>query len=304
MNLLLSTYSGEIAALTAACLWAGATMIFSLLGRQIRSTELNLLKGVVAIILMAAAILLTGESLTSIQPLAFWLLIISGMIGLGLGDTAYFESLQKIGARRALLLTISAPPMTAVMAALFLNEQLALTAWLGIAVTILGVAWVITEQTPLNGVKIEPAALRAGVLFATLAALCQSASAVLSRAALTMTDVTPLQSGMWRLLAGIVVLSIWVALRKEKPFGWIKSGGTAKLWGMIFLATVFGTFLGIWLQQVAIQKSSVGIAQTLLATSPIFILPLAALSGEKLTARSVLGALVAMVGIAMLFGVV
>ena len=304
MNLNLTNYSGEIAALTAACLWAGATMIFSLLGRQIRSTELNLLKGVVAIILMAAAILLTGESLTSIQPLAFWLLIISGVIGLGLGDTAYFESLQKIGARRALLLTISAPPMTAVMAALFLNEQLALTAWLGIAVTILGVAWVITEQTPLNGVRIEPAVMRAGVLFASFSALCQSIGAVLSRAALTMTDVTTLQSGMWRLLAGIVVLSVWVVLSKEKSFTWLKGGNTAKMWGMIFLATVFGTFLGIWLQQIAIQKASVGIAQTLLATSPIFILPLAALSGEKLTLRSVLGALVAMVGISMLFGVV
>lgn len=304
MNLNLTNYSGEIAALIAACLWACSSMIFSLLGRKIRSSELNLLKGVVAIVLMAAAIPITGESLTRIQPLAFWLLIISGVVGLGLGDTSYFESLRMIGPRRALLLTISAPPMTAILAALFLGEHLALTAWLGIGVTILGVAWVITEQTPLNGVKIEPAALRAGVLFASFSALCQSIGAVLSRAALTMTDVTTLQSGMWRLLAGIVVLSVWVVLSKEKSFTWLKGGNTAKMWGMIFLATVFGTFLGIWLQQIAIQKASVGIAQTLLATSPIFILPLAALSGEKLTLRSVLGALVAMVGISMLFGVV
>lgn len=304
MNLNLTNYGGEIAALIAACLWACSSMIFSLLGRKIRSSELNLLKGVVAIVLMSAAIPITGESLTRIQPLAFWLLIISGVVGLGLGDTSYFESLRMIGPRRALLLTISAPPMTAILAALFLGEHLALTAWLGIGVTILGVAWVITEQTPLNGVKIEPAALRAGVLFASFSALCQSIGAVLSRAALTMTDVTALQSGMWRLLAGIVVLSVWVVLSKEKSFTWLKSGNTAKMWGMIFLATVFGTFLGIWLQQIAIQKASVGIAQTLLATSPIFILPLAALSGEKLTLRSVLGALVAMVGISMLFGVV
>ena len=304
MNLDLTNYGGEIAALIAACLWACSSMIFSLLGRKIRSSELNLLKGVVAIVLMAAAIPITGESLTRIQPLAFWLLIISGVVGLGLGDTSYFESLRMIGPRRALLLTISAPPMTAILAALFLGEHLALTAWLGIGGTILGVAWVITEQTPLNGVKIEPAELRAGVLFASFSALCQSIGAVLSRAALTMTDVTALQSGMWRLLAGIVVLSIWVVLSKEKSFTWLKGGNTAKMWGMIFLATVFGTFLGIWLQQIAIQKASVGIAQTLLATSPIFILPLAALSGEKLTLRSVLGALVAMVGISMLFGVV
>ncbi len=69
-----------------------------------------------------------------------------------------------------------------------------------------------------------------------------------------------------------------------------------------FPSSDFGsTYLGIWLQQTALKFVSAGIAQTLSAVSPLFILPIAAAMGDKISIRTILGVLVALVGIGVLF---
>jgi drug/metabolite transporter (DMT)-like permease len=71
---------------------------------------------------------------------------------------------------------------------------------------------------------------------------------------------------------------------------------------LIITFTSFGsTYLGIWLQQTSLKFATTGIAQTLLATSPLFVIPMAVILGEKITPRAVLGALVALGGIGFLF---
>ena len=66
-------------------------------------------------------------------------------------------------------------------------------------------------------------------------------------------------------------------------------------------AIFLGTFLGLWLQQVSLKWASTGVSQTLLATSPLFVLPLAAWTKEQVSARAVVGAIVALGGVALLF---
>lgn len=74
-----------------------------------------------------------------------------------------------------------------------------------------------------------------------------------------------------------------------------------KLLGSIVLVGLIGTYSAIWLQQVALQYAPVGIAQTLLSTSPIFILPIAWFRKEPVTWKSVLGAFISLLGVVMLF---
>jgi drug/metabolite transporter (DMT)-like permease len=64
---------------------------------------------------------------------------------------------------------------------------------------------------------------------------------------------------------------------------------------------LFGTYVAIWMQQLAFKYTNVGIAQTLLATSPLFILPVSALQKEKLSLRSIFGVLVSIAGVALIF---
>ncbi|PMB11844.1 EamA family transporter, partial [Fischerella thermalis CCMEE 5282] len=142
------SFQGEIAALSAACLWAIASVVYSRLGERIPPLQLNLMKGIVAIALLLLTIVLSSELFPSIAPIPLSLILLSGVVGIGFGDTVFFASINNLGARRALLMGTLAPPMTAIGAMIFLQEQLNLSAWCGILLTILGVAWVVTERTP------------------------------------------------------------------------------------------------------------------------------------------------------------
>ena len=71
--------------------------------------------------------------------------------------------------------------------------------------------------------------------------------------------------------------------------------------GTITLAAFGSTYLGIWLQQTSLKFAPTGIAQTLLATSPLFVIPIAAVRGERITIRGIVGVSIAIIGIGLLF---
>ncbi|MGD1898681.1 MAG: DMT family transporter [Phormidesmis sp.] len=305
-------FLGEGAALLAAFLWAAATLMFGRLGQRLSPLVLNIVKGAFAIAMMVITLLLQTHLSTDAVGLpdlptdAIVYLAISGALGIGLGDTAYFSAINTLGARRALLLETLAPPMAAVLAWAFLREQLSLSAVAGIALTLIGIAWVISERVP--GTTAQKTG--AGIKIALLATFCQASGAVLSRAALAETAVSPLWSGLTRLSAGLLLMSVLAFFRIEpaqdtklKRLRWksaIDSLRSPRLLGAVAIAAFFGTYLGIWLQQVALKHTAAGIAQALLATSPLFVLPMAAVLGERISWRAVGGAALALMGVWLL----
>lgn len=293
-------YGGELAALTAALLWAAASVIYRRLGERIPPLGLNLLKGVLALAMLALALLATGDSLAGVEPQVLILLLFSGAVGIGLGDTAYFASLNALGARQALLLGILAPPMAGLLASIFLDERLSAGAWAGIALTVAGVAWVITERTTEEA--RGPIRLGRGVGFGLLAALAQAAGMVLARGAFLQATVSPLWAAALRLVSGILALLLWICLTRQPVGRWLRAIAGARTWSRLGVAVFFGTFLAVWLQQVALRLTSAGVTQALFSTSPLFVLPIAALLGERITARAVAGVILALVGVGLLFG--
>ena len=116
-------FQGEIAALSAAGLWAFATLMFGRLGKQLSPLVLNLIKGSMAIGFIVLTLAMRQQLLASLPLGSVILLLISGVVGIGLGDTAYFATVNALGARQALLLEMLAPPMAALMSWVFLQEQ-------------------------------------------------------------------------------------------------------------------------------------------------------------------------------------
>jgi len=98
-----------------------------------------------------------------------------------------------------------------------------------------------------------------------------------------------------------VVLAVWSLLRRKPLLSRTVFQAQPHLWATLAAATFIGTDLAMWLQQVSISLAPAGIVQTLLSASPLFILPIAALQGQKITPRAVLGALLALGGVALLF---
>lgn len=290
-------FSGELAALTAACLWAVSSVIYGRIGQRIPPLELNILKGAIASALLVSTLVLQNSTLTNVTPTALGLLLLSGVLGISVGDTAFFFALNDLGARRALLMETLSPPLAAILALIFLQEQLQWSAWCGILLTITGVAWVVTERVPSLGER--PTRILRGVGFGTLAAIALASGAVISRAVFTNYDISPSWAALLRLCGGVLVLLPWGWWRQNQRRFEFKSLD-AKTAIAICVAAFAGTYLGIWLQQVAVKFAVVGVALTLSNTSPLFVIPIAICLGERISFRAILGVFVALGGIAVL----
>ena len=294
----LTDFRGEVAALSAAIIWAMASVVYTGLGQQFAPVVLNLLKGLIAIGFILLTLTMSGQLFPTISHTAIVLLALSGVIGIGIGDTAYFRSLNAIGARRSLVMESLAPPLAAILALLFLNDQLLPLAWLGIGLTIAGVTWVVLERTQTDG-QPHPHATR-GIAYGILAASCQAGGAVLSRAALVGTDINPLWSTFIRLGAGVLVLLLMVVVQ-QRPVAELKPLRSRRILFTLMGTAFASTYIAIWLQQISLKYAPAGIAQSLSATSPVFVLPIAMAMGEQVSLRAMLGVIVAMAGIWLLF---
>ncbi|TAE53500.1 MAG: DMT family transporter [Nostocales cyanobacterium] len=301
LNIPLNSAGGEIAALAAACLWAIASVVYGVLGKRVPPLQLNLIKGVIAIAFLLITILISRDFLPSVAPLPLSFILLSGAVGIGVGDTIFFAALNRLGPRRALLIETLAPPMSAIAATIFLNEVLKPIAWCGILLTIFGVAWVVTERVSSSSDNTNTQ-LWKGISLGILAATANSSGAILSRAAFTQVNISPLWAALFRLTAGFLITLIWAFLPNQKNHSFVNILQLSKR--IIFycvLAAFLGTYLAIWLQQTAIKLTDVGIASTLMQTSPIFIIPIAISMGEKISFRSFLGVIIAIIGIGLLF---
>lgn len=234
----------------------------------------------------------------------------SGFIGLVFGDGCGFKALVMIGPRLTTLLWATAPIMATIIAWFLLDEKLSGVDLLGIGLAVAGIAWVISERQYKTSPKQAIAAdhpdsgtLFKGVLLGLGAAFGQAAGLVMSKhAMLDMgTTIDAMPASFIRI--GTAMLFIWVisASRgllpsvvrsfKEKPAMLFSVGGA-----------LMGPFLGVWLSLVAVQYIEAGIAATLNSLTPIFIIPLViGIYKEKVSPRAVIGAVVAFIGVALLF---
>jgi drug/metabolite transporter (DMT)-like permease len=316
--MIISEFRGELAALSAAFLWSISSVIYSILGEKIPPLQLNIAKGIIAIAFILITLIVGNSGIPAFNPNSVILLLLSGAIGIGLGDTTYFSALNYLGARLTLLIETLAPPMTTLLALFFLEEKLSIVAWCGILLTILGVAWVITERN--SNTAIETNNYKQGILWAILTTIAQSVGAVLSRTAFGVSNISPLWSTLLRLLGGVAIALVILlcSSRNRQSSPSFRMMWTKEAIAVISITAFGSTYLGILLQQISLKYTPAGIAQTLLATSPLFVLPIVAVrnnwvtprlrdytqhTGEidRITLRAILGVFVSILGVAVLF---
>ena len=290
-------YIGEIAALSAALLWAISSVVYTRLGLKISPLKLNFYKGIIAIAFICITLAIQGTALLSISKRTIALLSLSGVIGIGLGDTAYFSALNSLGARRTLLLETASPPIGALLALIFIGERLNSFSWCGILLTVTGIAWVISERNLTNNIRVS----RQGIGWGLMAALAQAVGSVISRFALVRSSISPLESTLIRLLGGTVVVVGLLFLSAIKNKTEAKIALSIRSLGIITVVALASTYFGIWLQQTSLKFAPTGIAQTFLATSPLFVLPIVAIQKEKITRRAIFGVAISLAGIALMF---
>ena len=286
---------GVAAALAAALCWTLASGLWRRLPTSLGPAELNLLKNLIALALQLPLLLGSAPAL----PLgATGLLLLSGVLGIALGDSFYFAALRRLGTRRTLTFDAGGPAVTAAAGCLLLAEWPGPRQWLGIALISLAVV-LVARQRPMAGAEGGLAAQqRLGVGLALAALLCGGAGALLARAALRTSGLDPWHAATLRLLAATLVLlpllgRLLTHLRRPRP------RPPGRRWLLVLAATLLGTSAGIGLQQLALARLPGGLAVALLATAPVLAVPLAPLEGDRPGALGVLAALLAVLGVVL-----
>ena len=279
--------------LLSACSWALGAILWRKLGERLSSYSMNLAKTAIGTLFLGIVLLLIGFEPIGARSIAY--LTLSGILGIAVGDTFFFLALMRLGPRRASLMGALNPVAVSVAAAAFLGERPTPGVWAGIVVATFGVGWVLWERASAGG-GAENASL--GIRYGLLSVLCTAAGVLLAKVGVVSV---PAVHGAWiRLLAGSAGLALWGASRSElarwvDPF---RSGALLAKVAVVVAVVVFG---GFWLSLVALKHIDAAIAGTLNATGPLFILPMSiVLMKEKLSLRAVLGAGIAVGGVALI----
>lgn len=250
----------------------------------------------------------------------FMMLALSGLIGLALGDAALFHSYLIIGPRLGMLMMSLWPAVAAVLGYFVLGERLSVWSILGMALTTGSVTWVALErqkckdedtkpdqESENHSASMAPRTRLFGFLCALIGVLGQALGIVVAKVAMlgsverNLAPIDPLPATLTRMSVATVAIWAVILLRGKGPAicRGLLFGGRLKM--MIFGSFV-GPFIGVWLSLVAGLKTELGVAGTLMATSPIWVIPLSILfEKEQVSIRAWLGAVVAFVGVSLLF---
>jgi drug/metabolite transporter (DMT)-like permease len=292
-------FLGEIAALSAAGLWSSSSFLFTEASIRLGSFQLNTDRMIMAALLLLITIYLFGIN-TDLSSTQILLLSVSGFVGLVIGDTFLFAAFKEIGPRISMLIMSFNPAIAGFMAYFILDEVIGGWGIFGIALTLTGIVLVIKEK-PRQQIK-NFKVTKAGVFFGFMAAAGQGSGLIFAKMAQNIGDIHSLTATIVRIIAAIIMMiPLSIFLRRYKnPLGLYTRD--KKALGMVFLGSILGPYLGITFSYLAIINTKVGIASTLMATVPIIMLPLSRMIyKEKLTPAAVGGALIAVVGVSMLF---
>ena len=297
---------GESAAVLTSCLWTGSSLLFTSAGRRIGSFSVNAYRTTMAILLLVCAhVVLLGALLPIASgPQWFWLGL-SGVVGLGIGDFGLFAAYVTIGPRRSVLLQASSPIFACIGAYVMLGQIISLLSMIGIAVTLIGIVVVLLERgIPREEKLVTKMRRRWGLLFGVISAMGQGFGLVLSRIGMyagVTTAINPLSAALMRMLWAGPFVWICVILAGKLPDA-KKAVGNRQGIQYTAAGAVVGPFLGMTLSMVAVANAQVGVAQTLMSLMPVFIIPVIwVIYREKTNVRGILGAIVAVVGVAILF---
>ena len=292
-------YIGEISALATAFCWSITSYAFTNASRRIGAIQVNIDRMVFASILLFVVISIFGISLMlTFNQISN--LVISGILGLVLGDSFLFKSFQMIGARLGIIMMASVPVLSSILAYFFLNEIISYLGMFGMLLTITGILIVVLEKKSeeQNNIPFN----KLGIFYGFLGALGQATGLIFAKLAFQGGELNGFSASFIRLFsASLIILPLAAAFRRYKnPISiYSKDSYSAKV---ILIGTIFGPVLGITGSLIAIEYAKVGIASTLMSTMPIIMLPISRFYfKEKLDWKAIIGAFVAVVGAAIIF---
>jgi drug/metabolite transporter (DMT)-like permease len=297
---MLASRLGEFAALATAFCWTFGALSFEAACKERGALSVNWIRlGISAAILSIFCLFYRGMWFPVDASNHAWLwLSVSGLVGFAVGDFMLFRAFVILGARLSMLIMAVVPPLTAILGWLALGEVLTPLAFLGMFLTIGGIVLVVLSRRGPDR-KIRLSHPLAGILLALGGAAGQAAGLVLSKVGMGSYDA--FAASQIRSFAGILGFTLIVTVSRRWP-NVVATLKDKKAILYTSAGSLFGPALGVAFSLLAVQHTTTGVASTIMSIVPVLIIPPAVLFfKERITAREVIGAFIAVAGVAVLF---
>lgn len=306
-------YIGEAISLTVAVSWTVTALFAEVGSKRLGSLQMNVVRMCLSLLMLGATLWwFTGSPVPLYADGKAWFwLSMSGFVGYLLGDYCLFNSYVLIGSRFGQLFMTLAPPAAAFTGWIVLGEKMSAQALLGMCVTLTGIAVSVLNKG--NSHKLSLKLPFKGVLFGIGAGVGQGVGLVLSKVGMNcyeeaipvgevvVADLVPFASTFIRAVTGCIGFLFVMGARRQ--FDTLadslrdRKGMNAAFW-----ATFTGPFIGVSLSLMAVQYTEAGIASTLMALTPVFIIwPAHFFFGQQVTIKEIIGACVSVIGVSLFF---
>jgi DME family drug/metabolite transporter len=285
---------GAVCALASAFTWAVTSLLVRTVSPPLSSVTVSAVRSLLGGGLLLTWVLATGGigRLIAIGEKNFFLLAISIVVAIALGDVMFFESARFLGLARAMTVSMVYPLMSAGFAALFLGEPLSARVTAGAVVTLTGLAIIVRAR---NGERVREEHLGRGLAAALVAAVAWAVSLLVLKPAVGSLD--PITTQAVRLpLASLVLFAT--------PWGWgaprqVLTADRSMLRRVALLGVI--TAMSSVLFVTSVKLADVAVAAVLSSTAPLFALPLGLMFlGERVTRTALVGTALAVGGVALI----
>lgn len=286
---------GLLLSLASAVVWALAIICFRRSGETVHPLALNVFKNLLALVLLALTMILAGQAFyRPVAPRQYLMLLISGAVGIGVGDTLFFASLNRLGAGSSSIVICSYVPMMIGLSMIFLGERLSLLQGVGAAMVV-GAILVATFERRRASSPFP----WAGFVYGILAALAMASGVILIKRILERSPV------FWvtavRLAGGLLALAMVLVVSPGRR-AVINSLLRGSRWSCVLLGSFLGAYCAMVIWLTGMKHADAAVAAILNQTSALFVVLFARLFlQEALSARKAIGLALALAGIALIF---
>lgn len=297
---MIQAHLGEAAALVTTLCWAVTAISFELAGKKVGSLSVNYIRLIIGFILISVFTFFTRGSFLPLDASAnewIWLSI-SGFIGFFTGDMFLFQSYLEIGSRISMLVMATSPPITALLGYVFMKERLDYVDFIGMAITLSGIAIVVLSKNP-DAKKLKISHSIKGLIFAFLGSLGQGLGLIFSK--MGMGDYNPFAATQIRIISGFVGFTFLFILVNKWDSLWSALKNPRAMTG-ITIGSIFGPFLGVSFSLISLKYTSAGISSTITSIVPVVIIPFSIIFlKEKIKPKEIIGAVITVIGVSVLF---
>jgi drug/metabolite transporter (DMT)-like permease len=295
---------GEFAALGAAISWAVAPILYRRALFKMKPISANIVRcasnaAVLVLILFAFG---KAGAIASLPMEAVAIIVASGVIGLGIGDTLYMIGLNSVGVARAVPLAATYPLFSLMWATFLLGEPVTATAVSGAFVILLGI-WLLSREKGESAAEAKGKLAFRGVVASLATAVAWSVSITLMNVAVTVTSVNSIDANyavVTTRIAAIAVFMLALSPVLDRSHGFLKVKRSTLI--ELCVGGLVANGVGWLLMNYSFLNILEAQAVPISSTTPLFSAIVGfALFHEKMTISSTLGAIVIVAGIFLIF---